>query len=157
MNLQPTNEQRVKYDDALGKTYNRILNGSAKGVASRKSLSFDNHNRVTTMSSPVQSKPTEDESPLRSSSALLAVFKKAAEADGGDILSKSAFTVLVRNLLAPTKYIPKPTDEDLAVAFTMADEDMSGGVDAFEVLNCLHPPSCYLWTFGETFWRVLPR
>ena len=104
------------------------------------------------MSSPVESNPPNDASPLRSSSALLAVFKKAAEADGGDILSKSAFTVLVRNLLAPTKSIPKPSDEDLAVAFTMADEDMSGGVDAFEVHEVLrHISYCFIGPMRNRF------
>ena len=86
--------------------------------------------------SSVATNPTEEVSPLQSSTALLAVFNKAAAAEGGNVLSQTAFVALVKNILAPMG-LPKPSYKDLAVAFGVADEDKSGVVDVFEVRGAL--------------------
>ena len=61
-----------------------------------------------------------------------AMFQAKAAEGGGSDLSKAAFTALVKECLKASGEKDAPTDADLAVAFTIADEDKGGTVDMRE-------------------------
>jgi len=76
-------------------------------------------------------------SPVTSVSELLAKFQQAIaeKRSAQPILNRTSFVKLVKEIFIEHDANATPSYADLDAAFTLADEDKSGGLDEFEFLK----------------------